>query len=1725
MPVGDINQSVTLINLSAIVDSNLSYYFASTLPTYAINVNSGGHISSSDTGPTYLIQSADFVDIETIAEDATSKALTDFANVANLSFNYLNSASADIVISGLNIPLYAGPSELIGGITAQPIGSGSIDSDVFIMPVGASSANIYRSMIHELMHSVGLLDGIDVPLADNPYLSVMSYKGHPLTGDQVHDLQLYDIASLQAAFGRNDSFNAGDTTIDNFSELISAYVGNDRVFSIWDAGGIDTIDASGLATAAFIDLRPGYFSAIGNSNTVAVVGGATPSMPSSGIKNVSIAYGAYIENATGTSNNDLIVGNMLGNNLFGGDGDDVLYGEGADSIYDAGDGDYTRITQGGKQASSAPVAMMVKNAGLQRDSLSGEGGSDALYGGRGKDTLSGGTGSDYLRGGSGNDTLSGDEDDDFFYGEEGDDEIWGGAIGDDLGSADGEDIVDYSSGANPITITFNGTSESANVIVMDGLGGTDTLASIEKIIGTTGYDSVQINGEIPLDTQLTIDANGGQSPNAYGSILNGKASTKEIRISIDATGNGYIRSVGGGEITLEGFHTQAIATAFDDEIADASNGKKRLDGGAGNDIISTAGSTGNATIYGGDGEDTLTGGDGNDVIYGDQWTNWEYNENVMDGGAGSDFIVSSSAYDIINGGSGNDYIKLNFASGSYDHAYSSAMSVDGGEDDDFIEIAGYVSVDVVLAAGSGHDTVTTPAPTFTFGSLGTNLNIVMDGLDDNDFTIVVDATPTGGSYYGFADIAVVINATGDSIFLPNQYVHANDHGASTAFSIISFNGSQLKPGHHVVFGSTSAYATDLSGFNSATAPDVGNTTGTSGNDHLAGGTGDDNLSGGGGNDIFETSGGNDSIDGGAGEDTLNLFGARAQFTISGSAGSMTLTDNIGREGEITVTGVERLFFVGDGEFYNLGDFFGYAGTAGADVITASNRDNDIQGFGGNDTINALGGNDVIEGGEGDDLIDGGGGNDIANYSGSSTDYIVTRLSGGGATIETTGVGINDGTDTLQGVESIYFAGDDVTLDLNTLPLGGTSGDDILIGGDGDDVIDGGDGDDLLQGGAGYDVLNGGAGNDTVYYAGKSTDYSIYLWTDGGVYVDDYSESGADGSDELVDIEALYFAGDGTTLLVPDDLPPLGTSGNDVISGTNRHDTLVGLEGDDVLTDNVGNDYLDGGAGADTMTGGEGDDSYIVDDVSDVLVENADEGYDSVSSSISYTLGVNVEELSLWSDVSAIDGTGNALDNTISGDNFGNTLLGLDGDDFLRGGDGDDTIDGGNGTDTADFFGLSTDFEAFREIDGSVTVVDIVGSQGEDTLFNVEYLNFSYGENVVVDVADLPLRGTASNDALNGGAGNDTLFGLGGNDRLTGGAGNDVLDGGTGTSDAAVFAGTQASHTIATNGGVVSITDNQPSTDGNDGTDTVIGIEIAEFKGGVQVGVSSPIVLDLNGDGVSLVNNRDTNVAFDWDRDGRRNQTGWIGRDDGFLVFDRDGDGLVSNGSELSFTNDKPGAKSDLDGLRAFDSNGDGQFSSDDEKFGEFHIWRDANANGRSEAGEISTLNDAGVASINLTGQAVNQIWAWGDNITINNGSYTRADGSSAAFGDIALNYDVGQAPNEPSAVLRKVALHRIGANGRSLRDRQIEWQYERDPISHWPKMGDDGIWSDSAVVAKQDLAPVREPQTSAGGASSLDINRQLALLVQEMSTFGVKSASDGLTHWQHENVRPVDFFA
>jgi Ca2+-binding RTX toxin-like protein len=529
-----------------------------------------------------------------------------------------------------------------------------------------------------------------------------------------------------------------------------------------------------------------------------------------------------------------------------------------------------------------------------------------------------------------------------------------------------------------------------------------------------------------------------------------------------------------------------------------------------------------------------------------------------------------------------------------------------------------------------------------------------------------------------------------------------------------------------------------------------------------------------------------------------------------------------------------------------------------------------------------------------------------------------------------------------------------------LELYGTSGPDVLTGRLGDDTIYGAQGDDTLTGSAGYNIIDGGDGTDTVTYAGNSTDYDIALQADGLLWTYNNVD---DSGDDLTNVEVLRFDGDSITINVSD-LTKNGTSADDTLVGSAYGEVLAGNAGNDVITGSGGYNTIDGGDGIDTaIYSGNSSDYSIYRQQDGTIAVNAPDGYGDVLS--------NVELLQFDGDTVVIEvddlpPLGTSADDIIVGTDRTESLFGYAGNDQVLAGGGRDYVDAGEGADIVD-----------------------------------------------------------------GGAGNDFIYGGDGDDSLKGGSGNDLLLGGNGE-DTAVYAGNQLDYTLSTAFGQIVITDDELTTDGDDGVDTLQGIENAQFKDGA-ISLAAPIALDLDGDGVELVDRRKSKAKFDWDGDGKRDKTGWVGKDDGLLAFDRNGDGTINAADELSFVGDKAGAKSDLDGLSAFDTNEDGIFSSSDEKFAQFQVWRDKNGNGKSDAGELMTLADTGIASINLAGTAVNQNWGWGDNLVINTGSFTKTDGSEHAFSDIALNYS--ETKGGRSRYAPSVAASRFAEAIASFRDR------------------------------------------------------------------------------------------
>ena len=172
----------------------------------------------------------------------------------------------------------------------------------------------------------------------------------------------------------------------------------------------------------------------------------------------------------------------------------------------------------------------------------------------------------------------------------------------------------------------------------------------------------------------------------------------------------------------------------------------------------------------------------------------------------------------------------------------------------------------------------------------------------------------------------------------------------------------------------------------------------------------------------------------------------------------------------------------------------------------------------------------------------------------------------------------------------------------------------------------------------------------------------------------------------------------------------------------------------------------------------------------------------------------------------------------------------------------------------------------------------------------------------------------------------------------------------------------------------------------------------------------PLVLDLDGDGIETVGiNPLAPVLFDHDNDGVRTGTGWIQSDDGLLVIDVNGNGAIDSGRELFGDNsllytalDGPVYAADgYAALRAQDSNHDGVVNRLDANFNQLRVWRDLNQDGISQAGELQTLSQAGIASIGVTGTATNVNLGNG-NTQIASGSFTRTNGTTGQSGAAEL---------------------------------------------------------------------------------------------------------------------------
>ncbi|MBF0311660.1 MAG: M10 family metallopeptidase C-terminal domain-containing protein, partial [Magnetococcales bacterium] len=305
------------------------------------------------------------------AQFSIESMLNAWANVADISFMESSSLSEATIRIGT---YYSNTNDGFNGYAIPNFGRDPVANDLWINRDGLGSAlpgsRSFKTLLHEIGHILGLVDSYaegqgyspNVPQDERILNTVMAVK-HPDDIFQI-DPSVYpqtpmvdDIAAIQLMYGPNMTYQAGNTTWNYAMWGIGHFM-----YTIWDAKGTDTIDASYLSDKVMIDLRDGHYSSVG--------------FDSWEILNLGIARNAIIENAKGGSGDDKIIGNDKTNELYGGGGADKLYG--------GGNTDYLFGDDGG-------------------DTLYGEAGMDGLEGGEGNDILDGGSGDDYMEGGIGDD--------------------------------------------------------------------------------------------------------------------------------------------------------------------------------------------------------------------------------------------------------------------------------------------------------------------------------------------------------------------------------------------------------------------------------------------------------------------------------------------------------------------------------------------------------------------------------------------------------------------------------------------------------------------------------------------------------------------------------------------------------------------------------------------------------------------------------------------------------------------------------------------------------------------------------------------------------------------------------------------------------------------------------------------------------------------------------------------------------------------------------------------------------------------------------------------------------------------------------------------------------------------------------------------------------------------------------------------------------------------------
>ena len=623
--------------------------------------------------------------------------------------------------------------------------------------------------------------------------------------------------------------------------------------------------------------------------------------------------------------------------LYGGSGNDILYGNGGNDTLDGGYDDDVLYGNDDNDTLGGGYGDDVLYGNDDNDTLDGGYGDDVLYGNDDNDTVNGGYGNDYLYGGAGNDRildwygdnlLDGGDGDDWLeitrFGTAGNNSIYGGAGDDKLYAANGDDILNGGTGDDYLEGDYGDD-------VLYGGDGDDLLKGgdgVDLFFGGDGKDVLYIDADdIAYANEVdTLDKIASAAADFGGGA------------GVDAL---YLRTYGDDLITMN-------VALWNAEI---------VHGDSTQDYINGSGVLADLELHGGGGDDQLIGGDGNDILHGGSGTN------MLMGGAGDDTIYATN-YDSIDGGSGYDKIIFSSAPNNFNISSAAVEEIEYSLFDNATLILDEdYDADMVIKTGEGNDSITVGRGEDTIdGGRGYDTLHVKGSINDfnllnesnNDLWKVVN---NGESY----DWLSIVAPNGSSKTIAGfEYIQFDDYKLSMGGS--NNDVEVIRGGYADDYIDKSSVIHDLE------------LHGNGGNDTLIGGDGDDVLHGGIGFNVLKGGDGDDILDGGYGYSDILEGGAGDDIiyatkfaTIDGGSGYDTVIFKSSLDHfniPDATTNIEEII-------YNFSN--------NITLVLDEDYDTDI-------VIKTGLGDDFITVGSGNDTLDGGEGHDTLRMNGSINNF-------------------------------------------------------------------------------------------------------------------------------------------------------------------------------------------------------------------------------------------------------------------------------------------------------------------------------------------------------------------------------------------------------------------------------------------------------------------------------------------------------------------------------------------------------------------------------------------------------------------------------------------------------------------------------------------------------------------------------------------------------------------